>query len=235
MAFNDWIGRLPHKHKLVIAGNHELYFDPSFREIMSPNTIGRTKHNSGLINKIPFLGLAGDPSSAAAAPKMRDYLTNCTYLEDSGVELYGIKFWGSPWQPELGPWAFGLKRGQELLDKWNLIPTDTDILITHTPPLGFNDKTAKGDHAGCAELLSTIQQRVKPRYSIFGHIHDAYGVMADGRTVFINATTCDINYLPNNPPVVFDIEIKKEMKEEEFKDEIAKPKVEDKGSWCSIM
>ena len=55
LAFNDWIGRLPHKHKLVIAGNHELYFDPSFREIMSPNTIGRTKHNSGLINKIPFL------------------------------------------------------------------------------------------------------------------------------------------------------------------------------------
>ena len=26
-AFNDWLGSLPHKHKIVIAGNHEITFD----------------------------------------------------------------------------------------------------------------------------------------------------------------------------------------------------------------
>lgn len=31
--------------------------------------------------------------------KARGLLKNCTYLEDSGVELFGIKIWGSPWQP----------------------------------------------------------------------------------------------------------------------------------------
>lgn len=191
-----------------------------------------------MINKIPFLGKPGDPNSTAAAPKMREFLTNCTYLEDSGITLYGIKFWGSPWQPEFGPWAFGLPRGKDLLEKWNLIPSDTDILITHAPPLGFCDKTAKGEHGGCTELLTTIQKRVKPKYSIFGHIHDSYGVMSDGKTIFINASTCDINYLPNNQPVVFDIEIKEKMVEEKQEEKVdvkVEEVVEEKRSWCSIM
>lgn len=106
-------------------------------------------------------------------------------------------------------WAFNLPRGKEILDKWNLIPSDTDILITHTPPVGFGDLTVSGIRAGCVELLSTIQKRIKPRYSVFGHIHEAYGVTSDGKTVFINASTCDINYMPNNLPIVFDIAIRK--------------------------
>lgn len=32
-----------------------------------------------------------------------------------------------------------------------------------------------------------------------------YGVRSDGKTVFINASACDINYMPNNKPIVFDI------------------------------
>jgi Icc-related predicted phosphoesterase len=126
-------------------------------------------------------------------------------LEDESLELFGIKFYGTPWQPEFHRWAFNLPRGRPILDKWNLIPADTDILITHTPPVGFGDLTATGIRAGCVDLLNTIQQRVKPKYSIFGHIHEAYGVTSDGKTVFINASTCDINYMPNNPPIVFDI------------------------------
>ncbi len=29
--------------------------------------------------------------------KCKSSLTNCIYLEDSGVEIYGIKIYGSPW------------------------------------------------------------------------------------------------------------------------------------------
>lgn len=32
-----------------------------------------------------------------------------------------------------------------------------------------------------------------------------YGITSDGKIIFINASTCDINYLPTNPPIVFDI------------------------------
>ena len=34
-----------------------------------------------------------------------------------------------------------------------------------------------------------------------------YGVRSDGKILFINASTCDINYLPCNPAIVFDVSI----------------------------
>ncbi len=46
------------------------------------------------------------------------------------MNLYGLKIYGSPWQPEFGGWAFNVKRGEEILKKWNKIPTDTNILIS---------------------------------------------------------------------------------------------------------
>lgn len=206
--FNEWLATLPHKHKLVICGNHELSFDASFTH---PLEAGRSCHRGdGLLDKIELLGHKKETIEAAVkVQNIKEHLTNCTYLEDSGVQLYGLNFWGTPHQPEFCHWAFNLKRGKEILEKWNLIPSDTDILITHTPPIGFNDLCSNGLRAGCVELLTTIQKRVKPMYNVFGHIHESYGVSSDGKVVYINASTCDISYLPNNPPIVFDCTIKK--------------------------
>lgn len=204
--FNKWLGTLPHKHKIVIAGNHELSFDPTFSLCFT------TKFGSGNLagncmdNEIPHYGRKNDNiQDAVKTANIREYLTNCTYLEDSMITLYGIKIYGTPWQPRFGNWAFNLDRGSDCLSKWNLIPEDTDILITHSPPLGHGDLVCSGVRAGCAELLSTVQQRVKPKYHIFGHIHEGYGVTSDGKIIYINASTCDISYIPNNLPIVFDM------------------------------
>ena len=75
-------------------------------------------------------------------------------------------------QPEFCDWAFNLERGQKCLEKWNLIPNDVDILITHTPPVGHGDLCCTGVRAGCVELLNSIQKRIKPKYHVFGHIHE---------------------------------------------------------------
>lgn len=75
-------------------------------------------------------------------------------------------------QPEFHKWAFNLPRGSQCLEKWDKIPEDTDVLITHTPPIGHGDLCCTGVRAGCVELLTTVQQRVKPKYHIFGHIHE---------------------------------------------------------------
>ncbi len=58
------------------------------------------------------------------------------YLEDSETTINGIRIWGSPWQPEFGGWAFNLPRGEECLEKWEMIPEGIDVLITHGPPIG---------------------------------------------------------------------------------------------------
>ena len=52
------------------------------------------------------------------------------------------------------------------------IPVGTDILVTHTPPVGYGDRCATGVRAGCVELLNIVQKRVKPKYHVYGHIHE---------------------------------------------------------------
>ena len=76
-----------------------------------------------------------------------------SYVHHTGASLFGINLHGSPWQPVHYTRGFGLDRGQALLDKWDLIPSDTDILITHGPPLGYGDFTSSGYRVGCSELL----------------------------------------------------------------------------------
>lgn len=137
----------------------------------------------------------------------RQFLTSCTYLEDELCEVLGLKIYGTPWQPEFGSWAFNLPRGQACLDKWNKIPAGIDILISHGPPIGHGDLCHGGIRAGCVELLSTIQNRVKPKYHVFGHVHVGYGITSDGQVTYINASTCDRNYHPINPAIVFDLNL----------------------------
>ena len=138
--------------------------------------------------------------------KAEKYLSDhgIIYLNDSGVEVEGFKFWGSPVQPEFFDWAFNRKRGQELRDHWELIPEDTDILITHGPAYGILDLCADGRRVGCHDLLVTIE-KIKPKIHAFGHIHEDYGVVKKQGTIFINACNVDEHYRMKNSPIIIEI------------------------------
>lgn len=125
------------------------------------------------------------------------------YLNDSGVEIKGIKFWGSPIQPWFYNWAFNRMRGLEIKEHWELIPTNTDVLITHGPPFGILDKIKSGERVGCEELLIKVQE-IKPRIHAFGHIHESYGTREQGGIKFINASNLSVDYKKINPPVVIE-------------------------------
>lgn len=126
------------------------------------------------------------------------------YLEDSGCEIDGLRFWGSPWQPWFMSWAFNLPRGEALKKHWDLIPDNTDILITHAPPLGIMDYVARDENVGCQDMLDAVI-RIRPRFHIFGHIHSGYGRCESDGTTFINASLCDEQYVPSNPAIVIDV------------------------------
>ncbi|XP_035507894.1 metallophosphoesterase MPPED2-like [Morone saxatilis] len=71
---------------------------------------------------------------------------------------------------------------------------------------GFRDWVPKElQRVGCVELLNTVQKRVRPKLHAFGGIHEGYGIMTDGYTTFINASTCTVSFQPTNPPIVFDL------------------------------
>lgn len=133
------------------------------------------------------------------------------YLQDSSINIEGLKIYGSPWQPRFYDWAFNLNRGNKLAEKWQLIPADTDILITHGPPNGILDEVPRGEdwieNTGCEELIKKVEElsNHKLKLHIFGHIHCGYGQAERFGVKFINASNCDESYQPNNPPIVFEI------------------------------
>lgn len=137
----------------------------------------------------------------------RALLFNATYLQDASVEVAGVKFWGSPWQPWFYNWAFNLPRGTALAQKWALIPPDTDVLLTHGPPFGVLDLTDRGEPVGCEELRQVVV-RLSPRLHVFGHIHEAYGEVGFGRTWCVNASNCTLQYRPEHAPIVVDLPCK---------------------------
>lgn len=132
---------------------------------------------------------------------------NVTYLNDSGCEVRGIKFWGSPVQPTFYDWAFNRDRGDPIQKHWDLIPNSTDILLTHGPAHGHCDQTIRGDRPGCKNLYAVIHDRVKPRLHIFGHIHFGYGTSRSSDNIhFVNASICDEYYQPENDPWVITLD-----------------------------
>lgn len=126
------------------------------------------------------------------------------YLNDSGVTISGINFWGSPVQPEFFDWAFNRKRGADIKKHWDLIPDNTDILITHGPPFGILDVSSHGTHIGCYDLLDAVK-RVKPKIHAFGHNHFGHGKILFNDTIFINASNLDEKYQNKFPPIVIEL------------------------------
>ncbi len=169
ISFLNWFSQQDFKYKILIAGNHDFYFErmpaETVRNIIPPNII---------------------------------------YLNDSGVEINGLKLWGSPVSPWFFNWAFNRHRGEAIKKHWDLIPVDTDIVITHGPVFKILDKTTSGNHVGCEDLLARIIE-LQPAVHISGHIHEAYGETSLGNTKFINASILNERYKLVNKPVVFDL------------------------------
>ncbi len=122
---------------------------------------------------------------------------NIIYLEHEAKEIEEIKVFGSPWTPKFGGWAYNADDDQ-LIDLWDQIPDDTQILVTHGPPYGILDKTAGGQLVGCNHLRYTIQTRLtKLKLHTFGHIHEGAGQMTENGVTYVNASVLDEHYHPN--------------------------------------
>lgn len=109
----------------------------------------------------------------------RAWLSNADYvLKDQGCEVMGKKLWGSPYTPEFRGWAFGYG-AREGEVRWSQIPEGLDLLITHGPPhtifdAVLNKQTKALEHYGCPGLLREVV-RAKPKFHVFGHVHEGYG------------------------------------------------------------
>lgn len=166
--FLIWFEMQPAKNKVWIAGNHDLCLD---KEFMARGT--GFQRNYGLSKYHEALEL------------LEKYRVQ--YLCNASCVIEGRLFYGAPWSPSFHPesWAFNKDRGTEIQKEWARIPSDVEVLITHTPPALILDEleaaagmiTPKEQRRGCADLLQVIQKRLfKLKLHCFGHMHDNYGV-----------------------------------------------------------
>ena len=138
---------------------------------------------------------------------------NIEYLCDSGTEFKGLKIWGTPWTPwfdGVNPKckAFMLSEGK-LDRKFSLIPEGIDILITHGPMHHILDTNEDGYACGSSSLRKHID-RVKPRFHIFGHIHEQGGNQlmykhSGSNTWCVNCSYVNERYNPVNSYVRIEI------------------------------
>jgi len=140
----------------------------------------------------------------------RDYnfakscLTAATVLNQTLTTIDGLTIYGEPRTIEFNNWAFNVPHNR-MAQVWERIPPGVDVLLTHGPPAGVLDTTARGERVGCPHLYSWIEE-YKPKLVVCGHIHEGYGTAKIGNTTIINASICNFTYKPVNDPIFIDLE-----------------------------
>jgi len=189
--FLNWFEKLPAKKKIFVAGNHDICMDYDWVQRQADNNV--------------ISGLVAEQIYQDAMKLIKKF--DVVYLLNSGYEYEGIKFWGSPYSPSFNRqyWAFNADRGEEIKQYWDMIPNDTDVLITHSPPKFILDKCISGGfHAGCEELNKKINEFQYPIHC-FGHIHEGYGFHWQNKTLCLNASVLNEDYKLTNKPFLVEI------------------------------
>lgn len=167
----EFIAALPHRHKIVIAGNHDFALE------------GPLAHWA------------------------RETSPSLHYLENEAIEIGGLKFYGCPYTPQNGEWAFMYGRnGDRAKEIWGKIPEDVNVLITHGPPKGHLDSVGPWS-VGCEVLAEQLPRLKDLKLHVFGHIHEDFGFMETPQALFYNVSALDEHYKNKRGPVVIELDL----------------------------
>jgi Icc-related predicted phosphoesterase len=187
--FFDWFEKLDYRKKILIGGNHDKFLQQCISsDIAEKMGIREEFHHE--------------------------------YLCDSGTEYEGLKIWGAPWSKwfaGVNPFcdAFMFPSAQQMKDKWDLIPEDIDILVTHTPAYRILDGERSPKHErrfGCHMLEDRLPALNNLKLHVFGHIHEGYGTQDTHRHctsketfLSVNCAHMNVRYDPDNAPIRVEI------------------------------
>lgn len=186
LNFINWLEQQKYEFKIFTPGNHDFSLEKNFAYWKDECT----KRGIVLLN-----------DSGMIIKSMDDPKLN-------------IKIWGSPIQPWFHDWAFNRRRTLEeatihnepwIKNHWDLIPPDTEILLTHGPPMGILDEVPRPngteENVGCEELAKKIKDS-NVKLHVFGHIHEGRGYHYEPNTTYVNASSLNRMYYPaDNKPI----------------------------------
>lgn len=148
----SWLREADYDVKILVAGNHDLSLDE------------------------PYTKQTDDATELRQSLRRDDEIM---YLEHESqtINIKGseVKVFGSPYSVASGDrqWAFQYPP-DEAEGLWSGIPSDIDILITHTPPAGHLDDSAHWTGGGCSALGEALC-RIQPLLHVCGHCHEGRG------------------------------------------------------------
>ncbi len=168
--FIKWLSQQDYKHKVFIVGNHDIYLSKNKK-------------------------------------KVKDYIAslkvdNIHFLQDESVVIDGYNFYGTAWSRYISSmctpdnWAYGYLEESEVKNKWDNIPANTDVLVTHSPAFGILDKVQGHSVSLGSEGLRDRILQINPKIHVCGHIHSGRGIKDNyqGGTIHINGASLGEDY-----------------------------------------
>jgi len=179
-----WLEGLPHKRKLVIAGNHDRPVEErtdEARQVFEKAGVTLLLNEEVVIDGIKFWGSPITPTFG-----------NWHFMKNRGPSI--AKVWAQ------------IPADVDVLLTHGPPYGHGDLCPAYTTP--------QRKVAGCMDLLIKIREIYQsssgkhPKVHFFGHIHDGYGITQGdefGGLMFVNASTCTERYRPTNPPIVVEL------------------------------
>lgn len=178
--FIEWFKDLPHRHKIMIAGNHDLIFERN------------NKQTKEILNLIQESGIV--------------YLQDSSIIIDNKM-FYGAPWQPAffNWAFNLPRGKALAQKWAMIPDNTNVLITHgPPYQILDKVPRGI----MQFEHAGCQDLKHRISELKQLQAHCFGHLHLNSGIWEDSvsKIKFVNSAICTESYEPDNEPKVFDIE-----------------------------
>lgn len=174
--FAAWFNALPHTHKIMIPGNHDMYCEQATeyaRQEFAPAIF--LDHQECEVMGYRFFG--SPYSSCIFEPSIWHF--DYPPLGEKAHRLWESIPAGIDVLITHGP-------PKGILDRVDSVHPGED------------------PNVGDPILLKNVK-RVNPKVHIFGHIHEGYGAYYDGWTKFHNVCVCTVQYKPHNPITVIDL------------------------------
>ncbi|KAG6003768.1 hypothetical protein E4U43_000872 [Claviceps pusilla] len=186
-----WLSSQPHRHKIFVAGNHDVLFDEAFLEKHPERRYGQERTKEDLDwGSVTYLqdSLVTLEMPAAAkgrhSPQTRGRHAEAAPEDPTDQQpmqpqedVRSVTIFGSPWTPRYGNSAFQYHPGnaQHWEKIWSSLDKKPQIIVTHGPPHLHLDRR-DFHRAGCPYLADEMHRiRPRPRLWVFGHIHASYG------------------------------------------------------------
>lgn len=184
-----WLGSLPHRHKIAIAGNHDWLFE------RQPTRASGLLRSAG-VTYLEDSGTSADGLAIYGSPRQPEFMHWAFNVPRGQLSRY--------WKHIPQELDILITHGPP----YGILDQRVPPRVRRIAPWEDEEPFEGSDHIGDEELLSAVEQ-AKPRIHVFGHVHGSYGRAQNNHTVFYNAAICNENYEPTRAPWVIDLHPRK--------------------------